>query len=402
MSRNKLRIALTGFSIAWGIFLLIVLLSAGDGLLNAMRNNFASEATNTISVRPGWTSEPFEGLPRSRRIKLDENIKNLFETELGDVVIEAIPSISKNFQVSYGEYCVNTDIVGQKSGFLPKVGAKLIEGRSLNELDLRECRKVAIIADETVEKLFRKGETPIGKWINIGKIPFQIVGTIKNEAQSANYPIYAPITTIGILFNPDGTYHHIDLLTEKLQTAKANEDFDSKIIEKIAEYRRFSSKDKGAVWIRNRYESFLQISKAMKALDIFIWIIGIASLIAGIVGVSNIMLITVKERTREFGIRKAIGASPSSVLRLVLLEAVGITMLFGYIGMVVGFGLVKTVTMLVYTVQPEAERVFANPSINMGIVLAANITLIIAGLIAGYVPAKRAVSIKPVEALAAL
>lgn len=401
MSRNKLRISLTGFSIAWGIFLLIVLLSAGDGLLNAMRQNFASDITNTINVSPGWTSEPFEGLPLNRRVKFDENIKNILSTELGDKVIEAIPVISQGATVSYGEFNISSSINGQRPGFLSKLDAKLTGGRSLNEVDIRECRKVLLIAEDTAKELFQK-ESPLGKWVNVGEIPFQIVGTIKNENQSVDYPLYAPISTVNILFNPENTYNQIQLITEKLETTKENEDFNDKIVAKIAEYRRFSPDDQGAVWVSNRYESYLQMVTVMAALDAFIWLIGIASLIAGIVGVSNIMLITVRERTREFGIRKAIGATPASVLKLVLLESIGITMLFGYVGMVLGFALVKGVTAIVYAIEPVAEQVFANPSVNVGLVLAANVTLIIAGLIAGYVPAKRAVSIKPVVALAAL
>ena len=154
--------------------------------------------------------------------------------------------------------------------------------------------------------------------------------------------------------------------------------------------------------MRNSYEQFLQIKQVMNGLNIFIWIIGIASLIAGIVGVSNIMLITVRERTREFGIRKALGASPRSILVLVLLEAVGITMLFGYIGMIIGLGLVKLITEIAYSMSPEAQEIFHNPTVPVGIVLGATLTMVIAGMIAGFIPAKRAVSIKPVEALATL
>ena len=402
MSRNKLRIALTGFSIAWGIFLLIVLLSAGDGFLNAMKQNFASDSVNTIRVSPGWTSEPFEGLPKNRRIKLDENVKTLLESELAADIIDAFPSVSKGVTISYGEFNTSTSISAYDPKNLKWQRISIKHGRDLNNVDIKECRKVILISEETLKLLMPKEDKPVGKWINVGKIPFQIAGVYSSENAGRGGDIFAPKSTVGIIFNPEGTYNSITLVTDKLETTEENEAFNKKIIETVAEYRRFDKNDRGSIWVRNTYEQFLQINKVMKGLNMFIWLIGIASLIAGIVGVSNIMLITVRERTREFGIRKALGASPSSILWLVLLESVGITMLFGYIGMILGLGLVKLVITVAYAVQPTAEQVFANPTVPLGIVIAANITMIIAGIIAGYIPAKRAVDIKPVEALAAL
>lgn len=402
MSRNKLRIALTGFSIAWGIFLLIVLLSAGAGLFNAMGRNFASDTTNKIRVSPGWTSLPYDGLPQYRTVKMNENDRNLLMTKFNKEVIDAIPSVTASVVVSNGEYHQSTSLSGQRTGFLLAMNAKIVEGRDLNQIDIKEARKVVLIDRTTATDLFHKEKNVVGKMVNVGDIPFQIVGIVKHESQATSYPLYAPITTVNMIYNPEGLYRNITLVTEQLQTAKENEDFDDSIVETLAEYRRFSKDDRSAVWVSNSYENYLQAVTVMHALNSFIWLIGIASLIAGIVGVSNIMLITVRERTREFGIRKAIGATPRSILSLVLLESVGITVLFGYIGMLFGLGLVKLVVFIVYTAAPAAETVFANPQVDMGVVIAANVTMIIAGVIAGYIPAKRAVSIKPVEALAAL
>ena len=402
MSRNKLRIALTGFSIAWGIFLLIVLLSAGDGFLNAMKQNFASDTVNTIRVSPGWTSEPFEGLPRDRRIKFDENIKNLLSSEFSSQIIDAFPTVSKGVSLSYGEFSTSTEISAYDPKNLKWQRIKIKKGRDLNNVDIKDCRKVILVDEETLKLLMPKESNPVGKWINVGKIPFQIAGVYSTENAGRADVVFAPKSTVGIIFNPEGTYNSITLVTDRLETTEENEEFNKKIRETIANYRRFNKDDWRAVWVRNSYEQFLEISKVMKGLDMFIWLIGIASLIAGIVGVSNIMLITVRERTREFGIRKALGASPRSILMLVLLESIGITMLFGYIGMILGLGLVNLVITITYAVQPSAEQVFATPTVPLGIVFAANVTMIIAGIIAGYIPAKRAVSIKPVEALAAL
>ena len=402
MSRNKLRIALTGFSIAWGIFLLIVLLSAGDGLFNAMQKNFASDSVNRIRVTPGWTTLPYGGLPQYRQVKMNENDRQILMAEFNAEIIDAIPSVSVGALVSHGEFSMNTSLTGQRTDFLTAMNAKLIEGRQLNELDMREARKVVLIDQKTAKDLFHRDDGFIGEMVNVGEIPFQIVGVIKNATQGASYPLYAPITTVNMIYNPEGLYRNITLLTNQLQTVKENEAFDERIVETLADYRMFAKNDRNAVWVNNSYANYLQNVTVTRALESFIWLIGIASLIAGIVGVSNIMLITVRERTREFGIRKAIGATPRSILSLVLFESIGITMLFGYVGMIFGMVLVRVVTIVIYSMYPQAEQVFADPQVDLSVVIAANITMIIAGLIAGYIPAKRAVSIKPVEALAAL
>lgn len=402
MSRNKLRIALTGFSIAWGIFLLIVLLSAGDGFLNAMKKNFESNTINTITVYPSWTDMPFEGLPKGRQIKFDENVKNLLDSKFSDQILKSIPSVTASVQLSFGEYNTSTSISAYNIGDAKWNNFKIVRGRDINAVDIKEMRKVLLMAEDTEEELMGKGGEALGKYINVGEMSFLVVGIFKPESQGQNYPVYSPSTTVGMIFNPEKTYNSIQLITDRLETAEENETFDDDIVSVIADYRRFDKKDMSAVWVHNSYEQFLQISQVIGALDIFIWLIGIASLIAGIVGVSNIMLITVRERTREFGIRKALGATPSSIIWLVLLEAIGITMLFGYIGMVVGLGLVKLIVMITYTLQPAAESVFSTPAVNLPLVIAANVTMIIAGIIAGYIPAKRAVSIKPVEALATI
>lgn len=400
MSRNKLRIALTGFSIAWGIFLLIVMLSAGNGFLNSMSENFANDLTNTITVHPGWTEEPFEGLPRYRRIKLDENVRRLLDSRFHDQIIESFPVVSHSSLVSYGENSSSFTL----RNFAPRANnfekITVVKGRNINDMDVRDLRKVLLISKDAEEVLFGKNEG-IGKWVNVGEIPFLVVGVYKSETASRSLPMYVPATTISMIFNPEKTYSYISLVTDRLETAEENEQFDKDICATVAKYRRFKEDDWG-VWVHNSYEQYLQIKQVMNGLNIFIWLIGIASLIAGVVGVSNIMLITVRERTREFGIRKALGASPRSILWLVLLEAIGITMLFGYIGMIVGLGLVKLITTIVYSAYPEAENIFSNPTVPIGIIISATLTMIIAGTIAGYIPAKRAVSIKPVEALASL
>ena len=401
MSRNKLRIALTGFSIAWGIFLLIVMLSAGNGFLNAMAENFSSNMTNSIRVYPGWTSEPFEGLPRDRYIKLDENIKRLLDSRFHDQIIESIPRISKSSLVSHGEFSTNLSLINYNVGDAEKENIQIAKGRDINVMDIREIRKVLLISKDSEELLFGKNADAVGKWVNVGEIPFLVIGVYKTSEVQQSGPAYMPTTTISLIFNPNKTFSYLTLITDRLETAEANEQFDKDIQEAVAEYRRYDKDDYG-VWVRNSYEQFLQIKQVMNGLNIFIWIIGIASLIAGIVGVSNIMLITVRERTREFGIRKALGASPRSILVLVLLEAVGITMLFGYIGMIIGLGLVKLITEIAYSMSPEAQEIFHNPTVPVGIVLGATLTMVIAGMIAGFIPAKRAVSIKPVEALATL
>lgn len=406
MSRNKLRIALTGFSIAWDIFMLIILLGAGNGLLNGMMSNFGSSARNVVRLWPGYTTLPYQGLPKWRRIQLDINdieyLRHRFPKNIG----QAMPQITVSTRVSYKKDYTSCQLQGFYPDCLGMLDCRITAGRNINEIDIRERRKVCLLNANTVRILFQNGENPLGRWVNLYSVPFLVVGIYQdNNPRSNDHTVYAPITTTAAIFKPDGYYSHLRLLVQNLETTEENEAFTEELRAALGNHKGFDKNDRNAVWIWNAYENYVQTMSIFRGLRIFIWIIGLATLIAGIVGISNIMLITVKEHTREFGIRKALGASPRSIVGLVLLESVGITLLFGYIGMLCGIGitqLAKNITeMAGGNGGGNGGTIFLNPTVDMNIILAANGIMILAGIIAGYIPARRAVNIKPVEALAA-
>lgn len=404
MSRNKLRIALTGFSIAWGIFLLIVLLGSGNGLLHGMEENFASQAVNKIQLRPGRTTLSMEGLPKNRDIYLDLNdveyLREFFPKEITSVQ----PSVEMGCQFSASGNYVSSSLCGIYPEVLELDGYTIVQGRGLNEIDIRERRKVCVIPVKTAEQLFGDETQAVGRWLKASDIPFQVVGVYKTKSRHREEPHFAPLTTTATLFKPDQHFSKVNLMVQNLETTEANDAFNEELRTLLARHKQFDPQDHRAIRLWNSYEDYLQAQSALKGIRLLIWIIGIATLIAGVMGISNIMLITVRERTHEFGIRKAIGARPAEIVRLVLYESVAITMVFGYIGLLFGIGLTELVgTILSMGAEggDEGFTVFKDPTVDISIVISATIVMVIAGVIAGYVPARRAVSIKPIEALAA-
>jgi putative ABC transport system permease protein len=400
MSRNKLRIALTGFSIAWGIFMLIVLLGAGNGLLHGMEDAFASQTINTVMVNPGWTSQSYEGLRRYREMYLDSEDLQMLRNRFPHQIADAQPTYEASVRASNGLLYTTTSLKGVYPEYIPSNGNTVLEGRNINEMDLRDCRKVCMITTKTSEELFGDGEAHLGQWINLYDIPFQIVGLYK-APQEGETDIISPITTVGTIYKPNGHFSSITFVVKNLETPEANEEFNDALRMALAQSKRFDPQDRNAFWLWNSYENYLQTMRILRYITLFIWLIGIATLIAGVTGISNIMLITVRERTREFGIRKALGARPRQIVSLVLLESIAITLVFGYIGMLVGTLLTKGVDALLKLSGGDGAEMFKNPTVDFQTVLLATLVMVVAGVIAGYVPAKRAVSIKPVEALAA-
>ncbi|MBP5716049.1 MAG: ABC transporter permease [Bacteroidales bacterium] len=405
MSRNRLRIALTGFSIAWGIFMLIVLLGSGNGLLHGMMKNFGSQAMNTVTLYPGNTTKSFEGLPQWREIHMTiEDVDFLSEVFTANVE-SYLPMMETSARISHGQEYVSPELYGVTTGYMKAMGCQVTAGRDINELDQRERRKVLLITQRTSRQLFGDDELHIGEWVNVADIPFQIVGYYKDLDYGQNDDVLAPFRTIGTIFCANGHLRSIRLIVTGLNTEEANEKFTQALRSTLAKRLRFDETDRRPVWIWNAYEDYLQTQSIFAGLRMFIWIIGLATLIAGVTGISNIMLITVRERTHEFGIRKALGARPRQIVSLVILESIAITLVFGYVGLFCGIGLTQLVDYVLTQVaqgDPESFSVFINPTVDLEIVVSATLVMVIAGVIAGYVPAKRAVSVKPVEALAAM
>jgi len=406
LKRNKMRTVLTGLSVSWGIFILIVLLGAGNGLSNGVAANFYDRATNTVQMWPGQTSVPYRGYQSGRRLNFSERELEVTHNEVREMSAKT-PIIEKHMlltnQSEYGSYNVYGVTPEYASIFNIKIDGK--DGRFFNERDMLENRKV-IVLDKRVEEVLFRNESALGKTLRVGQINFQVIGINSKKARWGGGNTYIPYSTAQALFNPDKKIRSIAMSIDGLTTKEQNEEFNERLRNTMSQSLLFDPSDNQALWIWNSQRDYLETMNIMRSIKLFVGFIGILTLIAGIVGVSNIMLVTVKERTREIGIRKAIGAPPANILLTVIIESVLITGFFGYIGMMAGIGLTELVNMIL--LQSAAANpsetgmsVFMNPTVNLTYVYISTLILVIAGVIAGYMPAYKAVKIKPVEALAA-
>jgi len=393
ISKNKLRTFLTGFSVAWGIFMLIVLLGSGYGLENGVRKEFEGDAANTIWVNQGVTSTKYKGYKPGRFIRFTNDdydhskTMNNVEHISGRFTIWENNTLSyKNEYGSFDIFCIHPDY-GVVESLNPT------KGRFLNDIDLEDVRKVAAIGKMVDEALF-KGEDPLGKYIQVAGIPFKVVGVFDDPGGDRDLSrIYIPISTAQMVFNRGNR-----LGTMSITVGDASVERSQEMVEEIrkdfAQRHHFDPEDQRAIHIWNNVENYTQFMTLFANIRLFIWVIGIGTIIAGIVGVSNIMMIVVKERTKEIGIRKSMGATPASIISLILQESILITAFAGYLGLIGGVGLLE----LIGNNLPATDY-FANPEVNINVALGATAILILAGAIAGFVPARKASAVKPVVAL---
>lgn len=401
IKQNKLRTFLTGFSVAWGIFMLIVLLAAGNGLKNGVMSNFGDRAVNSVQLRGGRTSMEHLGMPKNKKITLTQADLNLVETHLPEAD-KISARVATNARVNYGEEWTEAYLDGVHPAFSHINGVHIQgkEGRFINEVDIRERRKVAVINSRLKEILF-KDKNPIGKQIIANQLVFTVIGVYEDKDWGDQRNAYIPFSTAQTLFSQGWGIQTISFTTEGITNLEESAALDSKIRKQFAGLHQFNPEDEKAIRIWNRFEDYTQALSIFGGINLFVLIIGGMTLVAGVVGVSNIMLISVKERTKEFGIQKALGAKPLSILRLVLLESLLITGLFGYLGMVSGIALSEAVNwFLESSMQGEGGfSIFKNPTVTISIAAAATLTLVLAGLISGLFPAYKAVKITAVEAM---
>lgn len=403
LRRNKLRTALTGFAISWGIFMLIILLSAGNGLKNGVNRNFADRIKNTYSLWASSTELPYKGHKANRFIMLTNKdiqlLEQLYEVE------EVSPVLSKGGTIIFGDNSKIIEIEGVKPIYKNIEGIKIYEGRFINENDMKYKKKVMVIDKSTNDEFVRKtGEnTMLGKSVFINGICYTVIGICKVDVWGERGQCYAPYSTLQMIYNVN-EYYNIIFTTQGLNTKEENIAFQNKLKRKLADLHEFSPKDQYGVWIDSQMVNSLETMRIFRTINIFIWIIGIAMLISGVVGVSNIMRITVKERTNEIGIRKALGAKPRSILLSIVMESLVITTIFGYIGMLCGIGVMEIVNMVMKSNGAGASgssemTVFVNPTVDINIVVMATLVLIISGVAAGFSPAWKSVKVKPIEAM---
>ncbi|MCB0790458.1 MAG: ABC transporter permease [Flavobacteriales bacterium] len=398
IGKNRLRTVLTGFAVFWGIFMLVILLGVGEGLRNGFSYNFRNTATNSIEIWGGETSKPWNGLPANRDIQLDE----------GDVAalrngIPGVEHISGSYRVwrgnsqlqhgmNYGSYNINGVVPEQQA----LESQTILRGRFINEVDEAQVRKVILIAEDAQKELFKE-EDPMDQWVNVNGVPFQVVGIYAFESgghgMMQRSPVYIPLSAAQRVFNAQRDVDKVmfSFADASIQGAKMAQE---RAVSILARRHNFDPTDERALWLNNNVENVETFNNVFGGITAFLWFVGIGSLIAGIVGIGNIMLIVVKDRTREIGIRKALGATPASVIGQILLEALFVTALFGYVGLALGVGLLELIAGAI-----PGSDFFRDPTIDIGVAVKALAALVVAGALAGYFPARRAAAIRPIEAL---
>lgn len=407
--RNKLRTCLTGFAVSWGIFMLIVLLGAGKGIMNSFQSQSIDFASNTIMFGGSYTSKPYDGLKAGRRITLQDKDVDLVSNRLfTENIDQTAPIISSEVTARIGSHTVTLKLEGNLPAIKDMDKYQLLGGRFINELDIKYSRKVVVLPSDVAEKLLPDGSDPtelIGRRVRMNTFMFLVIGIIKGDAMSDSSMAIAPFTTIRKIYKPGNDINVIVFSFHGLKSIKDSEDFETGLRAGINSLHRAAPDDTRSIWIWNRFSQNLQMQKATNILQISLWIIGLFTLLSGVVGVSNIMLISVKERTHEFGIRKAIGAKPWSILKLIVSESIIITSLFGYIGMFLGLMtceiLDKTLGQQSMDFMGSSVTILKNPTVGLDIALEATAVLIIAGTLAGLFPARKASKVRPIEALRA-
>lgn len=391
LSKNKLRTFLTGFAVFWGIFMLVILLGAGNGLKNGIEREFNDDAINSIWIRGGVTNLAYDGLKPGRRIQLKNEDYNRISSMSGSDRSTARYNIW-NAVANYGKEGGSFHIRTVHPGHQFVENTILTDGRYINELDLFEFRKVAVIGKGVVEQVYKEID-PMGTYLNINGIPFKVVGVFRDEgSEREEQYIYLPITTGQKVFAGHDNLDNIMITTGDLSLEMTNE-MTSKIHNELASVHHFDPDDARAVRVRNNNDQFQEVMNIITGIKMFILIIGAGTIVAGVVGVSNIMTIVIKERTKEFGIRKALGATPMSIIGLVMQESILVTAFAGYFGLLTGIALLELLG-------PKVDsNFFVKPEVDVNIALGTTVLLIFAGALAGFFPARRAARIKPVLAL---
>ena len=405
--RNKLRTSLTGFAVAWGIFMLIFLLGAGNGLINAQLQQSTRFLANSMRVFPGETSKAYKGLKEGRSITLNDRDILISNQTYGQYVDDVGGRLEQyNVNINYGDnYVASQSLVGVAPTH-PKIDkTELIAGRFINEIDMKDQRKNVVLSRSQAKELCKDYRSLVGKNVKISNLNFQVVGIYKDDESRNNTEAFIAYSTIKTIYAKGDDAGSLEFTIKNLKTQEDNEQFEKNYRASINNNHQAAPDDDRTIWLWNRYMDNIQMNQGIAIMQTALWIVGLFTLLSGIVGVSNIMLITVKERTREFGVRKAIGAKPWSILKLIITESIIITSFFGYIGMVCGVAAneIMDATIGHTTVDTGLFKaaMFVNPTVGIGTCIGATIAIVIAGTIARLIPAIKAARIRPIEALRA-
>lgn len=392
LSHNKLRTALTGLAVAWGIFMLIVLLGVARGVTNSFESNMMGPGSKSIQIWGGNTSKPYGGYREGRRIRMSDG-------DPEDIARSNTRRISDVSSVIYGEAQLTrspkASMTIEYTGMYPSSFAQerysMVSGRYINDKDMADQAHVIVLAEDNVPVLFPDGDDPLGQYVSVKGISFKVVGVYHANWGRDNIIPYTTARTMAASKDEVGS---IKVSLDDVTTEADGEEAEQSVRRTLARNHTFDPDDTGALWVNNRFTQGLQAQSGMNILNMSVWVLGLLTLLSGIVGISNIMFVSVRERAHEIGVRRAIGARPGSILVQVITESVAITTLFGYIGIVMGTALTQVIGMAT-----TESGVLENPTVNLSLAFEVTMVLIVAGALAGLFPALKAIKVKPVEAL---
>ena len=404
---NKLRTSLTGFAVAWGIFMLIFLLGAGNGLINAQMEQRDRFIANSMLVFGESTSKGYNGLKEGRPIDLNDKDIDITHHNFSNYVNDVGAQLTQaGINITYGNnYVASQKLTGVYPSHVKIDKTEMSAGRFINDIDVKEQRKVVVLSKNQAKELAKDYRSLVGKTVKISDMAFLVIGIYKGDESYKNTESFTAFTTLKTIYGKGDEVGTIEFSMQNLKTLEDHEAFEKKYRTRLNINHKAAPDDSRSIYLWNRYTDNIKMGIAVSFLQTALWVVGLFTLLSGIVGVSNIMLITVKERTRELGIRKAIGAKPWSILKLIITESIIITGIFGYIGML--FGVVANEIMdatIGHTIVDTGIfkfSMFLNPTVGFGTCIGATITIVIAGTIAGLIPAIKAARIRPIEALMA-
>lgn len=405
--RNKLRTALTGFSVAWGIFMIIFLLGAGNGLINAQIEQSNRFLASSMMVFPGQTSKPYKGMKEGRAIKLLDRDVMMTERTFSNYAEDVGGTLSQpGVNISHEDKYVSKQTLGGRTPTDRKINKReILTGRFVNDIDINERRKVIVLTETQAKELSRDYTSLVGRRVRVDQLSFLVIGILKDDKMEQNNTAIIPYSTLKTIYAKGDNAGEIQFVLKNMTSGEQSEQFEKDYRAKLNTQHDAAPDDESAVFIWNRYLDNIQMAEGISIIQKALWIIGLFTLLSGIVGVSNIMLITVKERTREFGIRKAIGAKPWNILRLILAESIITTAIFGYIGMLCGVLANEYMDMTIGQKTIDTglfqATMFLNPTVGIDVCVQATMVIIIAGTIAGLIPALKAARVRPIEALRA-
>lgn len=405
--RNKLRTALTGLAVAWGIFMLIFLLGAGNGLINAQMKNSERVLANSMKVFGGRTSKAYQGLKKGRLISLNDKDITITNKNFSQYVGHVGGSLEQyDVNISINEnYVTAQTLTGIFPSHVKIDKTEMLAGRFINDFDLKERRKTVVLSKYQAKELANDYLSLVGKYVKVNSMSFKVVGIYKGNENEQNMEAYTAFSTVKTIYGKGDDAGVLEFTIKNLPTEADNDKFEANYRASINKNHQVAPDDERAIYLWNRYTNNLQMNTGIAIIRTALWIVGLFTLLSGIVGVSNIMLITVKERTREFGIRKAIGAKPWNILKLIITESVIITAFFGYLGMVCGVianeYLDATLGHHITDAGIFKTTLFVNPTVGLDVCLEATLVMILAGTIAGLIPAIKAARIRPIVALQA-